>query len=115
MQQSTLININLNDMNHNRRTALERSVINYLNHNRRTALERSVINYLRLRKIEYFQFNCSVLTFNYFLLPLIRQFCGDKHLAAAVHFRFECETLKNKQKKIKKQLDGIRFFCKFTK
>ena len=29
MQQATLININLNDMNHKRRTALERSVINY--------------------------------------------------------------------------------------
>ena len=28
MQQATLINLNLNDMNHNRRTALERSVIN---------------------------------------------------------------------------------------
>ena len=58
-----------------------------------------------------FQLNCSVLTFNYFLLPLIRLFCGDKHLAAAVNFRFECETLKNKHKKTtKKQLDGIRFF-----
>ena len=29
MQQATLINKNLNDMNQNRRTALERSVINY--------------------------------------------------------------------------------------
>ena len=27
MQEATLININLNDMNHNRRTALERLVI----------------------------------------------------------------------------------------
>ena len=29
MQQATLINISLDDMNHNRTTALERSVINY--------------------------------------------------------------------------------------
>ena len=29
MQQATLIPINLKDMNHNRTTALERSVINY--------------------------------------------------------------------------------------
>ena len=29
LQQATLIHINLNDTNHNRRTAFERSVINY--------------------------------------------------------------------------------------